>query len=156
MKKAMVVAFAWVVVAGLSTMACQARAAEKGKKDGTAVLIPADEIKWIDAPGFPGVKMAVVQGDASKGPHHALVKLPAGFSAPLHHHSADHYATVLSGTVVFTVDGQDHRLPAGSYFAFTGKKTHLTKCETGSDCVIFNDVRGKWDVVPEAGKAAKM
>ena len=156
MKKAVVVAFALVIVAGLFTIASRAGAAEKGKKGGSAMLIPADDVKWIDAPQFPGVKMAVVQGDASKGPHHAFVKLPAGFSAPLHHHSADHYATVLSGTVVFTVDGQDHRLPAGSYFSFTGKKIHMTKCEAGSDCVIYNDVRGKWDVVPEAGKAAKM
>jgi len=156
MKKAVVVAFASVVVAGLSMITSQARAAEKGKKGGTAVLMPADEIKWTDVPQFPGVKMAVVQGDANKGPHHALVKLPAGFSAPLHHHTSDHYATVLSGTVVFTVDGQDHRLPAGSYFSFTGKKTHVTKCETGSDCVIYNEVRGKWDVVPEADKTAKM
>ena len=156
MKKAIVVAFALVIVAGLSTIASRAGAAEKGKKGGSAVLIPADDVKWIDAPQFPGVKMAVVQGDANKGSHHAFVKLPAGFSAPLHHHTADHYATVLSGTVVFTVDGQDHRLPAGSYFSFTGKKIHVTKCEVGSDCVISNDVRGKWDVVPEAGKAAKM
>ena len=156
MKKAIVVAFALGVVAGLSTIASQAGAAEKSKKSGTAVLMPADDIKWTDVPQFPGVKMAVVQGDANKGPHHAFIKLPAGFTAPLHHHTADHYATVLSGTVVFTVDGQDHRLPAGSYFSFTGKKTHVTKCETGSDCLIYNDVRAKWDVVPEAGKPAKM
>ena len=136
MKKAVVVAFALVIVAGLFTIASRAGAAEKGKKGGSAMLIPADDVKWIDAPQFPGVKMAVVQGDASKGPHHAFVKLPAGFSAPLHHHSADHYATVLSGTVVFTVDGQDHRLPAGSYFSFTGKKTQVTPCEVGSVCVI--------------------
>jgi len=156
MKKAIVVAFAWVVVAGLSTIASQAGAAEKGKKGGSAVLIPADDIKWVDVAQFPGVKMAVVQGDANKGPHHAFVKLPAGFTAPLHHHTADHYATVLSGTVVFTVDGQEHRLPAGSCFTFTEKKIHVTKCDAGSDCVIYNDVRGKWDVVPEGGKAAKM
>jgi quercetin dioxygenase-like cupin family protein len=156
MKKAIVVALAVVIVAGLSTIASQARAAEKGKKGGTAVLMPADDIKWTDVPQFPGVKMAVVQGDANKGPHHAFIKLPAGFSAPLHHHTADHYATVLSGTMVYTVDGQDHRLPAGSYFAFTGKKPHVTKCEAGSDCVIYNDVRAKWDVVPEASKGTKM
>jgi mannose-6-phosphate isomerase-like protein (cupin superfamily) len=155
MKKAIVVVFALVVIAGLAAIASQAGAAE-GKKSGTAVLIPADELKWNDVPNFPGVKMAVVQGDANKGPHHAFIKLPAGFTAPLHHHTADHYATVLSGTVVFTVDGQDHRLPTGSYFAFTGKKVHVTKCETGSDCLIYNDVRAKWDVVPEAGKATKM
>ena len=156
MKKAIFMVCASVVVAALSTIASPAGAAEKGKKGGAAVFVPADDIKWTDVPQFPGVKMAVVQGDANKGPHHALVKLPAGFTAPLHHHTADHYATVLSGIVVFTVDGQEHRLTVGSYFSFTGKKTHVTKCEAGSDCVIFIDSRAKWDVVPEAAKAAKM
>lgn len=155
MKKAIVVAFALVVVAGLSTIASQARAAEKGMK-GNAVIMPASDIKWTDVPDFPGVKMAVVQGDASKGPHHAFIKLPAGFTAPLHHHTADHYATILSGTVIFTIDGQDHKLSTGSYFSFTGKKSHVTKCEATADCVLFNDVRAKWDVVPEERKATKM
>ena len=58
--------------------------------------------------------------------------------------------------MVFTVDGKEQRLSPGSYFAFTGKQVHVTKCEAGADCVIFNDVRGKWDVVPEDGKAPKM
>jgi len=155
MNKAVVV-FALVVVAGLSTIASQARAAEKSKKGGTAILMPAGDIKWTDVPQFPGVKMAVLQGDPDKGAHHTLIKLPAGFTAPLHHHTSDHYATVLSGTMVFTVDGKEQRLPPGSYFSFTGKKTHITKCDAGTDCVISNDVRGKWDVVPEESKAAKM
>ena len=153
MKKTIAVGFALVIIAGLATIASQAGAAEKG---GKAVLMPASELKWTDAAGSPGVKMAVVQGDAAKGPHHSFIKLPGGFSAPLHHHTADHYVTVLSGTMVMTVDGKDHTLPTGSYFSFTGKKPHVTKCEAGADCLLFNDCRAKWDVVPEEGKASKM
>jgi quercetin dioxygenase-like cupin family protein len=154
MNKAVVV-FALVVGAGLSTIASQAGAAAKSKKGGTAMLMPAGDIKWTDMPQSPGVKMAILQGDPEKGAHHSLIKLPAGFTAPFHHHTSDHYATVLSGTMVFTVDGKEQRLPSGSYFSFTGKKTHITKCEAGADCVISNDVRGKWDVVPEAGTTPK-
>jgi len=62
---------------------------------------------------------------------------------------------------VFNVDGQDHTLPAGSYFSFTGKKTHTTKCSEGSEgsegseCVIFIDAKGKWDVAEEKAPAPK-
>jgi len=63
MKKAILVASALVIVAGLSIISSQARAAES-KKGGAVVLMPADDIKWTDVPQFPGVKMAVVQGDA--------------------------------------------------------------------------------------------
>ena len=97
----------------------------------------------------PGVQIAVVSGDPNKGAAHFFIKLPSGFSVALHHHTPDHYGVVLSGTMVFNVDGQDHTLPAGSYIQFTGKKTHTTKCTDPAGCTLFVDSRGKWDVVPE-------
>ena len=125
-----------------------------GKGGGHATLTPASEMKWNDVEGFPGVKIAALQGDPAKGAHHSMQKLPAGLNAPLHHHSPDHYVTVLTGTLVLTVDGKETRLPPGSYFHFTGKKPHLTRCEAGADCMLFADVRGKWDIVPEGEKPA--
>jgi quercetin dioxygenase-like cupin family protein len=112
-----------------------------------AVLVPPSEIKWQDVPNAKGVQLAAMQGDPSKGASHFFLKFAPGFSAPVHHHSANHYGTVVSGTVVLSVDGQERKLPAGSYFAFTGKKPHATRCEAGADCVLSIDARGKWDVV---------
>jgi quercetin dioxygenase-like cupin family protein len=128
--------------------------AKDTKTGGGAVLNPASTLQWSDVPGFPGVKMTALQGDPNKGAHHSMLKLPGGFSAPLHHHTPDHYVTVVSGTLVLTVDGKETKLPAGSYFSFTGKKQHVTKCESGADCVLSVDSRGKWDVLPEDGKPA--
>jgi quercetin dioxygenase-like cupin family protein len=122
---------------------------EAGAKGGSATLTPAADFKWTDVEGFPGVKVAALQGDPAKGANHVMLKLPSGFSAPLHHHTADHYVTVVTGTLVLTVDGKETKLPPGSYFAFTGKKSHLTKCDAGADCTVFIDNRAKWDVVPE-------
>ncbi|HXX31901.1 MAG TPA: DUF4437 domain-containing protein [Myxococcaceae bacterium] len=126
-------------------------AAAVAKGGGTASYAPAGDLKWADVPDRPGVKLAAVQGDPMKGASHFFVKLPAGYSVPIHHHTPDHYAAVISGTLVLN-DGQDHTLPAGSYFGFTGKKPHTTTCSQGSDCVIFVDSRGKWDVVEEKAK----
>jgi quercetin dioxygenase-like cupin family protein len=134
------------------TFAAVAIATPVQAKGGNAVLVPAADMKWSDVPDFPGLKMAAFQGDPSKGASHFMIKLPGGFVAPLHHHSSDHYVTVVSGTVVFTVDGKDTKLPAGSYFSYTGKKQHVTKCEAGADCLLSIDSRGKWDVVPEGEK----
>jgi hypothetical protein len=57
--------------------------------------------------------------------------------------------TVVAGTVVLGIDGKDVSLPTGSFFSFTGKKVHSTRCDAAADCVLFIDARGKWDVVPE-------
>ncbi len=119
------------------------------KKTGGAVFAPAPEVKWQDVPGMQGVRVATLGSDPAKGPSHFFLKFAPGFSSPVHHHSADHFVTVVSGTLVLAVDGKEHKLPAGSYFSFSGKKQHATRCETGAECVLAMDVRGKWDVVPQ-------
>lgn len=118
-------------------------------KPADAVFIEAKDIQWKEVPGFAGVHTATVEGDDMKGQHHAFMKFEPGFSAPMHHHSADHYVAVVAGTMILTVDGQEHRLPAGSYFSFKHRGHHATTCAAGAECVLFADVRGKWDVVPE-------
>lgn len=117
---------------------------------GGAVYLPASELRWSDVPGNPGVQIAALQGDPGKGPSHFLLKFTGGFSAPLHYHSANHYVTVLAGTLVLAADGEERRLGAGSYFQFTAKKRHATRCEPGADCILSMDVRARWDVVPAA------
>jgi quercetin dioxygenase-like cupin family protein len=131
----------------LSAFAFAAVAHAKGT--GTnATVIEAKDIQWKEMPGFPGVQLGVVEGDATKGNHHAFTKFAPGFSAPVHNHSPDHFVSVVSGTLILTVDGKEHRLPPGSYFSFKNKGMHATACAAGSECVIFADVRGKWDIVP--------
>lgn len=121
----------------------------EAKGGGKAVNVPAADLKWMDDADHPGVQYAAVAGDPKKGAGKFFIKLPSGFNVPLHHHTADHWGVVLSGTLVQNVDGQDMTMPAGSYFAYTGKKQHTTKCTDPAGCLIFVDSHGKWDVVPE-------
>ena len=126
----------------------------QAKGGGKSVTIPAGDLKWTDAgPDTPGVQYAAVAGDPKKGAGKFFVKLPSGFSAGMHHHTADHFSVVVSGTLVQNVDGQDVTMPAGSYFSYTGKKQHTTKCTDAAGCILFVDAHGKWDVVPEKSAA---
>jgi quercetin dioxygenase-like cupin family protein len=140
-----------IVLAGALGLAVvvggQARAGKKAA--AAAVLTPTTDVKWNAVPGMDGIMLAVVEGDPAKGAHHSFMRFTGGFAAPEHHHSADHFVTVIAGTLVLTVDGKATEFPAGSYFAFTGKKPHATACKAGAECVLFIDARGKWDVVPE-------
>lgn len=126
-----------------------------GGADATAAqALPKDALKWTDA-GIPGVSTAVVHGDMAKGASHFYLKYPAGFASPLHHHSADHYATTVSGSLSLTANGKEHRLGPGSFFAFTGKASHVARCAGPEACVMFIDARGPWDVVAEPKAAAR-
>ena len=134
------------------TLALPSAALAQGK--GKAVVTPAADLKWVGA-GVPGVETAAAKGDMKKGASHFYLKYAAGFVAPVHHHSPDHYVTTVTGDLVLVVDGKEHRLPPGSYFAFTGKAPHAARCEGKQDCVMFVDARGKWDVVVPKAKTGK-
>ena len=119
----------------------------------TARIVAGGELKWVDVPDTPA-KMATVKGDAAKGPHASFIKLPGGFSAPLHSHSADHDVVVVAGTLTLTPEGgAAKKLGPGSWFEFTGKKKHVTTCDAGADCVLFIAAKAAWDLVP--AQAAK-
>ena len=68
----------------------------------------------------------------------------------MHHHTADHYVTVVSGTITLTVDGKDHKLGPGSYFELTQKKASRGKSrrQRGRRCSSSRRKKA-WDVVME-------
>ena len=112
-----------------------------------ATLVAVEELKWVDVPNTPA-KMATVKGDSAKGAHASFIKLPGGFSAPLHSHTADHHVAVVSGTLVMTPEGATaKKLGPGSWFEYTGKMKHVTTCDAGADCVLFIVSKGAWDLV---------
>jgi len=90
-----------------------------------------------------------------KGASHFYLRYGVGFVASPHHHSPDHYVTVVSGTLLLTANGKEMRLTPGSYFELTGKALHSAKVEGEQPCVMFVDARGPWNVVLENSADAK-
>ena len=106
------------IVALLLSSAGHAESAKAGA--GKASLWAAEDLKWVALPDSP-VKMSVVWGDPAAGAFGAFLKFPAGFEAPLHHHTADHHVVVVSGTAILAPEGEAaKRLGPGSTFTFTG------------------------------------
>jgi quercetin dioxygenase-like cupin family protein len=160
MKFKIVLAFCLSVVlaaAGLAqnSEAGKAKAAPKASAPGPVVW-PVGDLKWTDVEGAPpGVKGATLFGDPAKGPFGAVQKFPAGFSAPLHTHSADLRIVVVSGTLIHGPEGKPEvRLPAGSYLYLPSTYRHTTACDKASECVFFIEGDRKFDVkLVESSKA---
>ena len=126
------------------------------------VVMPAGDLKWVDldTSGAPGVKVADLWGNHTKGPFGAFFKLPAGFAAPLHTHTNDMKVVIVSGTYVQAPEGKpEFRLGAGSYFLQPGGNyRHTTSCDPAAECVFFVEGKGKFDlklVQPPATAPAK-
>jgi quercetin dioxygenase-like cupin family protein len=133
-----------------------ATSAPKTKAAKGAVLMPAASMKWTELdPNAPGVMIANLWGDHTKGAFGALNKFPAGWSAPLHTHTHDMRAVVVSGTWIHTPEGKPEvRLGPGSYFMQPGGSyRHVSACDKASECVVFIESNGAFDMKPvEAAK----
>lgn len=157
---AVAVSFVWAAAA-LAQAASEAKpmAAKKagGGSASRLVQMPEADLKWmdLDPKGAPGVKIADVWGDHTKGAYGAFIKFPAGFAAPLHTHTNDLKIVVVSGTFVQAPEGKpEFRLGPGSYeMQPGGNYKHTTACDKASECVIFSQGGGKFDFKPvEAAK----
>jgi mannose-6-phosphate isomerase-like protein (cupin superfamily) len=111
------------------------------------VVVPKADLKWKDMGN--GIAAAPVSGNMEKGASRFFLKYPIGLVTPKHHHDTDHYVTMLSGTVTLTVEGKDHRLGPGAYFALTNKASHTAKVEGNEEAVFFIQADGPWNVVME-------
>ena len=113
------------------------------------VVMPAGDVKWTDLdPGAPGVKVADLWGNHATGAFGALLRLPAGFVAPLHTHTYDMKVVIVSGTYIQAPEGKpEFRLGPGSYFLQPGGGyRHVTRCDPASDCVFFVESEGHFDM----------
>src|SRR4051812_33665429 len=119
-----------------------------GKADAPAKakFIAAEEVKWDDV---GGPKMGVLTGDYKKGPYVGLLKLPAGFTSPIHSHSGTYEAVQIQGTSSHWLKGEDgtkaKKMTPGSYWTFQAKVDHVSSCAPGADCIMVLWQKTKFD-----------
>jgi anti-sigma factor ChrR (cupin superfamily) len=122
------------------------------------VFTPAADLKWVDLDptGAPGVKVADLWGDHTKGAFGGFLKLPAGFTTPLHTHSHAMKVVFISGTYIQAPEGKaEVRLGPGSYMMQPGGNyRHTTSCDKAAECVFFVESSGAFDLKPVAAANA--
>lgn len=123
-------------------------------KAGTPVFMQPGDLAWadLDPKGAPGIKIVDLWGDHAKGAYGALLKFPAGFLAPLHTHTSTIRIVVLSGTYTQAPEGKpEQRMGPGSYVLQPGGNyRHVSGCDKASECVLFIESGGKFDLKPVA------
>jgi hypothetical protein len=127
----------------------------KSKKE--SVIIPYADLKWEEyAPGVP-LQVAKLWGDPAKGPHGRYLKMPAGFEAGIHSHTADYHGVLVSGTWMHWDEGkaENIELAPGSYVMQPGKGNHGDKCKEGAECVLLIVQNAKADFIPAKAPVKK-
>jgi quercetin dioxygenase-like cupin family protein len=120
-----------------------------GGGDKAPVVWPSGDIKWTENPAMKGAWVAPLWGDPSKGAYGALKKVAAGTALGWHTHSSEQRVVAISGTIDFTLEGQESKsLASGSYAFVPGGVKHKAVCKEGADCIWFEEQPGKTDWIP--------
>ncbi|WP_456385862.1 DUF4437 domain-containing protein [Profundibacter sp.] len=113
-------------------------------------LIPTPTLDWNETP--EGVAFAALEGDRFTGPYHAMVRLPAGITSPLHIKSANMFGVMIQGEMTHIVAGQNPdtaiRIGAGSFYKVPKGLPHISTCISEVPCIAYLYQDGAFDFMP--------
>jgi len=119
---------------------------------GTApLMVSFTDLKWTALPERKGMQFAVLSGDPKKGEYTQMRRVPAGTDNPLHRHSSELKNVIISGVWYTGTDATSARdFGAGSIVVMPADWLHVSGCRAGSDCVFYQEGKGKFDFKPAA------
>jgi quercetin dioxygenase-like cupin family protein len=139
-----------VVMASFSTpMLAQERT--QRQKSETPLMMSFADLKWVELPERKGMQFAVLSGDPKVGPYTQLRKVSAGTDNPLHSHGSEIKNVIISGVWYTGADaGSAKDFGPGSIIVMPADWVHVSGCRAGSDCVLYQEGKGKFDFKPTA------
>jgi hypothetical protein len=130
-----------IIGAALALAAPAATSAHAAPSDAHNRYVPVDKLPWYrEAPNIPA-ELAPLWGDRAKGEAGTYLRVPAGFHATLHYHTADYWAIVIKGEwrhwVPSTGEGRGVRLLPGAFWTQIKDQPHDDRCVSKTPCIIF-------------------
>ena len=117
---------------------------------------PPRPVPWFRSSWFDFAQFAVLSGDPKKGAYTQMRKVPAGTDNPLHTHSSELKNVIISGVWYTGTDATSARdFGPGSIVMMPSSWVHVSGCRAESDCVFYQEGKGKFDFNPVAAKASE-
>ena len=144
--------FTTVAIGALVTgaLAYQAAPSSSSNQDEKApLMVSFTDLKWTELPERKGMKFAVLSGDPKVGEYTQMRRVLAGTDNPLHAHSSEIKNVIISGTWYTGADAASAKdFGPGSVVMMPANWTHVSGCRAGSDCVFYQEGKGKFDYKP--------
>src|SRR5882724_1580511 len=115
------------------------------------LMVSFTDLKWTELPERKGMQFAVLSGDPQKREYTQMRKVPRGTDNPLHTHSSEIKNVIISGVWYTGPDAASAKdFGPGSVVIMPGDWMHVSGCRTGTDCVFYQEGKGKFDFKPAA------
>ena len=150
--------FLVLAAVSVSMAACSDRAdrpAAPKNEGGTPRMVSSADLKWTELPERKGTYFAVLSGDPKTGEYTQMRKVPAGSDNPLHTHSSEIKNVIITGVLYIGPDSASARdFGPGSVIVIPANWVHVSGCRAGSDCVFYQEGKGKFDFKPVAAEVS--
>jgi len=104
-------------------------------------------VQWKEI--VPGAHFGAVYGDWNKEAHGKYVRFVKRVQIPLHRHTNDYHAVVISGRMVNLFEGGRRvEVAPGEYFYMAPMRAHSHECLSDGGCVFYTHAERLWDFVP--------
>jgi quercetin dioxygenase-like cupin family protein len=126
------------------------------REGNSPLMVSYADLKWVELPERKGMQFAVLSGDSKTGPYTQMRRVPAGTDNPLHTHSSQIKNVIIQGvwyTGVNLAAAKD--FGPGSIIVMPADWVHVSGCRPGSDCVFYQEGKGKFDYRPAPASTAK-
>lgn len=111
-------------------------------------VVKSEEIVWVQAPPHlpSGAQIAILHGNPmEEGTFVVRLKMPAGYTIPLHTHSKAEAVTIISGSLESTGHDQTSLLKAGDFVYFPAGMQHKVTMGSEETIVQING-QGPFDI----------
>jgi quercetin dioxygenase-like cupin family protein len=140
---------------GAAALAYAAKPAGTSEGDKAPLMVSFTDLKWTELPERKGMQFAVLSGDPRVGEYTQIRKVPAGTHNPLHSHTSELTNVIISGVWYTGAEAASARdFGSGSVVMMPANWVHVSGCRAGSDCLFYQDGKGRFDFKPvtNAGK----
>jgi quercetin dioxygenase-like cupin family protein len=128
--------------------------AARSNENDKPTMVSFQDLKWTALPERMGMEYSILSGDPKAGAYTEIRKVPAGTENPAHQHSSEIKNVIISGTWYTGADAASARdLGPGSIVIMPADWVHVSGCRAGSDCILYQEGKGKFDFKPVAGSA---
>ena len=145
----------WKTACGLvaATLIVLPSSAVPGAHEGDYVTTNLADVKFAPFGEGP-VQIGVLWGDPATGPSGFLLRIPPGFEAPIHTHTASYRAVVLHGQHLHWLESEDKAgvqpATSGAYVLQPGLQMHGDANPTGAESLVLVMFDGPLDfILPE-------
>jgi quercetin dioxygenase-like cupin family protein len=144
-------AFLTAIAVACVSMRLLAQEGAQAPEDKRPFMVSFTDLKWVDLPERKGMQFAVLSGDPKTGPYTQIRKVPSGTDNPLHSHSSQITNVIISGVWYTGPNSSSAKdFGPGSVITMPADWVHVSGCRPGSECVFYQEGKGKFDFKPAA------